>query len=233
MAISIPSNVPKESCRLNWRMLAGADIRDLRALRAKVLADLPDPDFYVREDDEESFLRHLCGQGGQTYGVFDKNRLVAYGAISFPGACDQDNLGILLGFEQQECALVAHIASCMVLPAYRGFALQQELLRARFALARACGRRYAIAIVSLKNNQSRHNMLLQGMSVRWIGELCGGLKRQLLVKDLFGRCPLVSTHAALRLAADDYEAQQKAVKTGLEGRQDVSVEGRYFIEFFS
>lgn len=233
MAISIPSIVQKESCRLSWRMLAGTDIRDLRNLRAKVLADLPDPDFYVQEDDEEGFLRNLCGQGGQTYGVFDNNRLVAYGAISFPGACDQDNLGVLLGFEQQECALVAHMASCMVLPAYRGGALQQELLRARFALARACGRRYAIAMVSLKNNQSRHNMLLQGMSVRWIGELCGGLRRQLLVKDLFRRNPRVSTRAPLKLAADDYEAQQKAVKIGLEGRQDMRVEGQCFIEFFS
>lgn len=175
--------LPNKFAGFDGRVLNEADVPALIELRNTVLSQLRDPDLYVREADEAAFMRALCGPAGQTYGVFDGERVIAYGAIGFPAAAAEDNLGKVMGYAPEVCAQVAHVASCMVLPAYRGHGLQRLLLRARFALALASGRRYAVAMVSLKNFESRHNMLRQGMQVRWVGEV-DGLQRQLLVRDL-------------------------------------------------
>lgn len=215
------------------RILSPSDVAALITLRSEVRAELSDPDLYVNEDDEEGFLRKLCGESGQTYGVFDGERLVAYGSVGFPLADDEDNLGILLGLDGAGCAQIAHIASCMVLPSHRGHALQRSLLRARFALAVATGRRHAIAMVSLKNDASRHNMLRQGMRVRWVGTLCHGLRRQLLVRDLLAPPDEGVRPTESLLASSDYEAQIAAIAAGLEGWQDHHEDGRSVIAFRS
>lgn len=204
------------------RLLGAADVPAVLSLRREALACLTHPDAYVVEDDEAGFLLQHCGPGGAMLGLFDGAVLVAYAAVGFPEPHDPDNLGLHLAFAPERLGEVAHIASCMVLPPYRGHGLQGLLLKARFALALAHRRHHCLAMVSLHNHPSRHNMLKQAMQIRWAGELqCGQrrLQRQLLYLDLLHphRDPLLAGHW---LTNDDLAGQRGLLAAGWVGVAD-------------
>ena len=75
--------------------------------------------------------------------------------LGLPRADDADNLGIPLGLDESARARVAHLASCMVRAAYRGYRLQRPLLAARMALAQTYGRSILRPPLSLRNQPSR------------------------------------------------------------------------------
>lgn len=169
--------------QLRSRLLAPVDADAVLALRDEVLRQLPNPDLYVRETDERGFVQaHLVNDGlsgGETIGVFDAGRLVAYAMLGLPGADDADNLGRHFPAHIADPAHTAHLASCMVLEPYRGHHLQRMLLVARIALGQAHGRDFFVAMVSLHNHASRHNMMREGLRIGWAGQI-DGLNRQLL-----------------------------------------------------
>ena len=65
-----------------WRQLEPQDYDAVLALRNAVLNSLPDPDMYVREDDEEMFVRGHLNIFGESLGFFDGDDLVAYLALT-------------------------------------------------------------------------------------------------------------------------------------------------------
>ena len=65
-----------------WRQLDQEDYDAVSALRDAVLGSLPDSDFYVREDDEEMFVRGHLNVFGESLGFFDGDDLVAYLALT-------------------------------------------------------------------------------------------------------------------------------------------------------
>src|SRR4029450_13763204 len=65
-----------------WRRLELEDYDAVMALRQAVLSSLPDPDFYVREDDEHMFVRGHLDVFGESVGYFDGDKLVAYLALT-------------------------------------------------------------------------------------------------------------------------------------------------------
>lgn len=205
---------------LHSRLLTPADAGALTALRDRVLADLPDPDLYVRERDEEAFVRMHLGSvnglcRGETLGVFDGERLVAYAMLGLPAPDDEDNLGRHFAPGITEPARTAHLTSCMVLKPYRGQHLQRMLLVARMALAQAHGRDFCVAMVSLRNHASRHNMMRERLRIGWVGEI-DGLQRQLLAiragdQGVFDR-------RTLRLVdSDDWQRQCDLTRQGWWG----------------
>lgn len=190
------------SDQLSLRLLTVKDIPALMQLRGDVLASLADPDLYVRESTEMEFVQaHIdaAKARGETIGVFDGSRLVAYGMLGLPQRGELGNLGrfFTAGPPQgegplsgphsfnDECveARTAHLASCMVSQPYRGRHLQRLLLKARMALARGRGRNFFVAMVSPHNHASRRNLMREGFHVGWTGEI-DGLKRHLLAADL-------------------------------------------------
>lgn len=181
------SCLPVPQQELDFRLLGLADAQAVMHLRAQVLAQLSHPDLYVREADEAQFVRrHLQAQAppdlqswGASIGVFDGSKLVAYAMLGMPAATDPDNLAHHAGAAVADPESTAHLASCMVLPDYQGRHLQRSLLYIRCALARAWGRESILAMVSLHNHASRHNLMSEGLCVSWLGEI-DGLRRQLL-----------------------------------------------------
>ena len=65
-----------------WRRLEVEDYDAVMSLRQAVLGSLPDPDFYVREDDEQMFVRGHLDVFGESVGYFDGDDLVAYLALT-------------------------------------------------------------------------------------------------------------------------------------------------------
>lgn len=198
------------------RLLTLQNAAAVLRLRNSVLADLPDPDWYVRETDEPAFVRkHLGGHSGsrgQTLGLYKGRQLIAYAMLGLPRADDADNLGIPLGLDESARARVAHLASCMVRTAYRGYRLQRPLLAARMALAQAYGRSIFTAMVSLRNQPSRRNMMHEGLHVAWVGEI-QGLRRQILCGDILQ--PWVVDQSRIQVVSSlDFERQQQLTRAG-------------------
>lgn len=165
-------------------MLLPGDFGAWSTLRDTVIAGLPDPDLYVREDDERAFFDAHTEPAGETIGVFAHGELVAYAMVGFP-ACGGAalNLGSTIGLSAAQQGRVTHLSSCMVVPAWRGHGLQRVLLAARLSLAHARGRPVCLAMVSLHNHSSRHNLLRQGLHIAWTGAI-DGLQRHVAMIDL-------------------------------------------------
>jgi GNAT superfamily N-acetyltransferase len=176
-------NIPQ----LSIRLLDTSDIPHVTALRDEVLAQLAHPDLYAREDDVDGFVLSHIGfhaeSRGQTLGLFDSQQLIAYAMLGLPSAQDGDNLGHHLTTDASILRGVAHIAGCMVQKSWRGNGLQRLLLAERFELAKSIGRTTCIAMVSLRNDASRRNLMNSGMHIGWVGTI-NGLHRQLLVTNL-------------------------------------------------
>lgn len=204
---------------LQSRLLTPVDAGAIMALRAEVLARLPNPDLYVRESDEEGFVhQHLAGAGsgsGETIGVFHAERLVAYAMLGLPAVDDADNLARYFLPAVADPARAAHLASCMVLEPYRGRHLQRMLLVARIALAQAHGRDFCVAMVSLHNHASRHNMMCEGLRIGWVGEI-DGLRRQLLAIHA-DRSWLFDHQAPCLVGAADWQRQRELTRQGWWG----------------
>lgn len=201
-------NVPQARTRL----LEAQDFHEWMALRDAVLSTLPDPDFYVREDDEQDFFQAHMYPGGELVGVFVEDALIAYAMVELPGEHEAHNLGHVIGLDPAQHGMVAHLSSCMVLPQWRGRQLQRTLLSARLGLAHACGRPLCMAMVSLLNHRSRHNMLRQGLRIVWTG-MIDGLQRHVAMIDLEQGMDF-ETEDELLLPSLDYEALRAAALAG-------------------
>lgn len=194
------------------RLLESQDFDAWVALRNTVLATLPDPDLYVREDHEENFFQAHLSPSGEVIGVFVDEALIAYAMIELPGKQEAHNLGHVIGLDPAQQGMVAHLSSCMVLPQWRGRQLQRTLLSARLGLAQACGRPLCMALVSLLNHRSRHNMLRQGLRVVWTG-MIDGLHRHVAMIDLEQGMDFAA-EGELLLPSLDYEALRAAALAG-------------------
>lgn len=214
---------------MSARTLQDSDFEAWLGLRDEVIATLPEPDLYVREADEALFFAQHTGQSGACVGLFDGQRLVAYAMLGFPMPGASGHLGAAMGWGLQAQQEVAHLASCMVVPAWRGHRLQQTLLAARLALAQAAGRHICLAMLALGNHASRHNLLRQGLHLAWTGEM-GGLHRHIAMIDVRSGLHL-DMGDELLLASDDFDGLCAAARQGYAGvgelRQGEQVRLRY------
>lgn len=233
--LSPPALMQVDSRRLgryHMRLLAEGDLRALSALRARVLATLPHPDMYVPEADEGAFLRQHLGDAahgeGETIGVFDGDRLVAYAMLGLPSPDSPGNLGAYLG-QSAGAGEVAHVASCMVDHDRRGHGLQRLLLAARFSLAQARGRSLCVGMVSLHNEASRRNLMREGMRIAWVGQI-EGLRRQLLAIDLAQAWRF--ERSQLRLVEPlDWDTQVALTREGWWGVSEIEGRGPHALVF--
>lgn len=197
------------------RALTPADFAAWQALRDEVLSGLAHPDMYVREHDEAAFFAQNSLPRGECIGVFLHTELVAYAMLGMPVAGEHGHLGAVVGMPAIRQAQVAHLASCMVRAPWRGNQLQALLLRLRCAVAQAYDRPLCLAMVSLHNAASRHNLLAYGMHIEWTG-MIDGLRRQVLQIDLGAR-QRWDLEDSLLIAGDDFEALCAAAATGYVG----------------
>lgn len=197
------------------RVLASDDFTAWVGLRDEVIAGLAHPDMYVREADEAAFFARNSPPQGQCIGVFLADELVAYAMVGMPGADAADNLGAVIGLLPSRHSWVSHLASCMVRAPWRGYQLQALLLKLRCALAQAYQRPLCLAMVSLHNPVSRHNLLSQGMWIAWTG-MIDGLRRHVLQIDLLGRQRWDMQDSRL-IAGDDFDQLRAAAASGYVG----------------
>ena len=166
-----------------WRQLEPDDYDAVMALRQAVLTSLPDPDFYVREDDEEMFVRGHLDVFGESLGFFDGDDLVAYLALTTDLVSSGEDI------EFAACAPTlddAVFAAHMVLPEYRGRSLQRAGIRRHIAAAQELGAHRGLAQISPRNHGSLRSFFSEGFRCTRAVDYPDGRRRLLLERDLVG-----------------------------------------------
>ena len=164
-----------------WRRLEEDDYDAVMALRQAVLSSLPDPDFYVREDDEHMFVRGHLDVFGESVGFFDGDDLVAYLALTTDLVSSGEDV------EFAACVPTLNdvvFAAAMVLPEYRGRSLHRAGIRRHITIAQAFGARRGMAQISARNHRSLRSYLSEGFRITRAVEYPDGRRRLLLERDL-------------------------------------------------
>jgi GNAT superfamily N-acetyltransferase len=166
-----------------WRRLESDDYDAVMALRQAVLSSLPHPDFYVREDDEETFVRSHLDVFGESAGYFDGDDLVAYLALTTDLVSSGEDV------EFAACAPTLNdvvFAAAMVRPEYRGRSLQRAGIRRHIAIAEEMGAHRCLAQVSPRNYPSLRSFFSEGFRCTRAVDYADGRRRLLLERDLVG-----------------------------------------------
>jgi GNAT superfamily N-acetyltransferase len=167
-----------------WRRLEHDDYDAVMALRQAVLSRLPDPDFYVREDDEEMFVRGHLDVFGESVGFFDGDDLVAYLALTTDLVSSGEDI------EFSACAPTSNdvvFAAAMVRSDYQGRSLHRAGIRRHIAVAEELGTHRGFAQISPRNHRSLRNYFSHGFRCTQAVTYPDGRRRLLLECDLVGR----------------------------------------------
>jgi GNAT superfamily N-acetyltransferase len=166
-----------------WRLLESDDYDAVMALRQAVLSSLPDPDFYVREDDEHMFVRGHLELFGESLGYYDGDDLVAYLALTTDLVSSGEDI------EFAACAPTLDdvvFAAAMVLPEYRGRSLHRAGIRHHVAIAQELGAHRGLVQISPRNQRSLRSYFSEGFRCTRAVDYPDGRRRLLLERDLVG-----------------------------------------------
>ncbi len=166
-----------------WRQLDNQDYEAVVALRDVVLDNLPDSDYYVREDDEEMFVRGHLNVFGESLGFFDGDELVAYLALTTDLVASGEDI------EFAACAPTSNdvvFAAAMVLPSHEGRSLHRAGIVNHIAAAERLGAHRGFAQISARNHRSLRNYFANGFRCTRAVTYPDGRRRLLLERDLLG-----------------------------------------------
>ena len=217
------------------RLLGPADVPALRALRRLVLESLPHPDYYRVEGESSDFVAKILTPGSKAHGlilgVFQKEILMAYGALEFPGP-GEVNRGVDLSLPVDQLPLVAHMTSAMVAPSHQGRGLHDFLIAARLEAGVAQGRRHFLTTVSPRNHPSWGNLVARGLHIKRLVQLGGGLVRALVHIDHTKGPQVFATDSIVSCDIEDLSQQWALLAAGFWGwRKDWAGKSRPMMVF--
>jgi GNAT superfamily N-acetyltransferase len=166
-----------------WRRLEADDYDAVMTLREAVLSSLPDHDFYVREDNEEMYVRGHLDVFGECVGYFDGDDLVAYLALTTDLVSSGEDI------EFAACAPDPNdvvFAAAMVLPEYRGRSLHRAGIRHHIAIAQELGAHRGLVQISPRNHRSLRSYFSEGFRCTRAVDYPDDRRRLLLERDLVG-----------------------------------------------
>ncbi len=221
------SSEPERGLPFHFRRLGNDDRTEILAFRETIFGGLPDPDMYVPEVPE--FVDwHLEGERGLTFGLFLDHQLAALTVLGLP----QPGMPNFATDLPSPPALtdVAHIASSMVDPRFRGFGLQKRLFAYRVLIALGARRPFLTARVALTNPVSWRNMFGCGMVIGQLLVMHGDRLRFLFVRDL-RQAPIQIDGGETLVALRDVAGHRAALAAGLVGIRAVQQQGDWQIVY--
>ena len=156
-------------------------LEDLLAIQEEAFSLLED-DRLLRRNSEE-MLASCLGEPHITIGVFDGERMAAFGVLYIAGD-STENLGRKIGLCEEEALATANYKLVIVRPEYRGKGLQRTLAGLLEDEARKLGFRHICSSVSPYNLHSARNFEAAGYVRRGHAVLYGGLERDIFYKSL-------------------------------------------------
>lgn len=163
---------------LKIRPCKPTELDALMALQEKICRGMEKDDWFAvtEREDNEKFIK----DPNAILGVFDGDRLAAYGSIGFLGNA-KDNLGWDLGLAEEAVCHCATLDTIVVDPNYRGMGLQRELIRRCVSYAREKDPRcQVLATVAPDNIYSLRNVQAEGFEILARREKYGGKERYIL-----------------------------------------------------
>lgn len=205
---------------LSSRRLHADDLPALRRLHDAVMHALPDPGMFRLFGGPDRFLADHVGARGESLGIFADERLVAYGALTLPGAGDMDNYARDLGWPDARAGRVALLSAAMVEPSHRRRGLHRSLVadRLRRALDRGCPE--LLVRASPGNTVSRRTLLAHGFAIVWLGVQAEGSLRHVMWRPIEGPAWQASVPEPARtvwVEAEDLGHQQQLLQAGWIG----------------
>lgn len=206
---------------LTIRRLDVSDLGILMDFRNFIFEGLSNPDWVLPEENERRWAIERLAYPHHSLGVFDrKSNLIAYANIFFPKNQLPPDFKKLINLPEEDIGNLAVIDSCMVHPDYRNRSLQKYLIDRRLELARDIGKSQGIALTSLKNHASRHNLLSRGFHIVAIGQTEPKRYRQVLMRYLSK--PIQIEDGSERIALSvDINAQELLLVQGYLGISDL------------
>lgn len=158
------------------------DILTLKNIMDEVVATLSQKDWYV--PDDIPFLERHLNEEGYILKCVIEGKIVAFLIVRYP-MFSEDNLGYYLSNPtKEELTKVAHIESIAVLPQFRGYRLQKQLLEQAEQIEKKRDTKYLMATVHPDNIYSGKNFKEQGYVCLLETKKYGGLKRNILLKQI-------------------------------------------------
>lgn len=186
------------------------------ALHRKVIADLPPGD--VAAETDQFFDDHI-DRCGQIFGVFEKDRLMAYCVLGLPGKSDP-NFGLDHDIPPDQLGKVAHIDGVAVAAEWQGQGWQRKMVQHRIDVAQKHGRTIMLSTVAPTNFASLISTVSTGLAIhRLIGKFGGN--RFLLRRDIGSQAdanPPSGADTAIWCVSDDLAACRKFLDDGFIGR---------------
>ncbi|MEO3756848.1 hypothetical protein ABGB19_00950 [Mycobacterium sp. B14F4] len=199
-----------------WRQLDLDHYEAVTALRDTVLRTLPDPDFYVREDDEETFVRGHLGEFGESLGYFIGDQLVAYLALTTDLVASGEDVEFAAYAPTSDDVV---FAAAMVNPAYQGHALHRAGIALHIATAKERGARRGFAQISPRNHRSLRNYFTHGFRCTKAVTYPDGRRRLLVERDLVGHVGTTSIDDIALVDMDDFTGIHRALSDTREGHR--------------
>lgn len=164
--------------QLEIRLCTPEDLDAVMRLQETVCQQLEDPSLFVPTPREENadYLR----LPHRIIGAFNRERLVAYCSLVFPGTAP-NNHAWDLGWPPQRVEACGKVDSVVVDPAFRGLGLQRRLVRLALEEARSfLPQGFLLTTVSPRNVHSLRNMQSEGFTVLLQTQKYGGMDRLIL-----------------------------------------------------
>lgn len=158
------------------RLMSLDELNSVVELQNYVYEQLPNKRVLYRDTYEDMHEDLLSG--GKIIGVFnEKNRLIAYRYISFPGE-NNKNLGYDIKLPETQLDKVVHLETTVVHNDYRGNGLQSLTLQHATSLTKSLGYRHLLCTVSPQNFYSLYNVMKNGLKIKALKRKYGTVANQ-------------------------------------------------------
>ena len=201
--------------RFTFRTALPADIPALVALEERVESGLPSRDMFAI-DGPEFYVPIVAGAGHILLAFDDKMALAGVSVMRYPAADDPENLGLELGFPQNDLCRVRHAESIFIRPDCGGHGLASRLLRDNMSMTEACGRDFVLATIWPNNAASLKLHLACGFQIRAFALKYGGKPRFILLKQ---KKEVRLSETCEYVLSTDFETHKVMLASGMTGTE--------------
>ena len=182
-------------------------------LQSEIVKEINNPVFYDPVEPED--IRKRFKREGRIIGTFADQRLIGCRIIHFPPP-GGDNFGIDINLAENALPEVAHLASTLVLPLYRGNAIAYRMNLHAIREIKTLNYRHLCSTVFPGNFANVATQFRTGLFIRGLKHKYGGKLRYIFYQDL-NKPIVVEDRESINIGIDDVALQKQLLEEGYLG----------------
>jgi ribosomal protein S18 acetylase RimI-like enzyme len=159
----------------NFIFLHKGNLEEMLELQDKMVKVLPRKDLYYGDMDLIN-RRLVCPDS--VIGMRDGDKLIAFHVMDIP--IREENLGVDLGFSEEDLLHVGQIGPICIDPEYQGRGIMKQIIKPHLDILKETGYHHVLATVSPYNYGSMKYVLTHGFSLMKITEKYEGMSRAIV-----------------------------------------------------